>query len=199
VDKQIALVLAFFPLVAFIIAAVTELRFSASNLTTIRNLLPPVLGIAAFWFLWNPDAVFPLPRVAEIWFLLSRVMAIFSAAIACSGVFIPYSQRSTSRWMACGGLVLALMWLFGTGPIVDSHRVAVLVDSRGEPACELRLHDASSVRTEFTGRTPPPSRARSMARSTTAPHSHCAPGIEARDSQSSSLLPRQTARHDGAR
>lgn len=128
-DKQIALVLAFFPLVAFIIAAVTELRFTATNLATIRNLLPPVLGIAAFWILWNPDEVFPFPRVVEIWFLLSRVMAILSSAIACSGVFIPYSQRSTSRWMACGGLVLALMWLFGPGPIVNIHRVAVQTNS----------------------------------------------------------------------
>jgi hypothetical protein len=127
VDKQIAIVLAFFPLVAFIIAAVTELRFCTTNLATIRNLIPSVLGIAAFWFLWNPDAVFP--RTVDNWFLLSRVMAIFSAAIACSGVFIPYSRRSTSRWMAGGGLVLALIWVFNPGPIVDVHRVAFQRDN----------------------------------------------------------------------
>jgi hypothetical protein len=48
VDKQIALVLSFFPLLAFVIAAVTELRFCTTNLVTIRNLIPSTLGIAAF-------------------------------------------------------------------------------------------------------------------------------------------------------
>ena len=122
-DKQIVLVLAFFPLVAFIIAAVTELRFCTTNLTTIRNLIPSVIGIAAFWFFWNPQAIFS--RVVESWPLLSRLMTISSAAIACSGVFFPYSRRSTSRWMACGGLVLALMWMFNPGPLVDVQRVAI--------------------------------------------------------------------------
>jgi len=45
-------------------------------------------------------------------------MAISSAAVACSGVFIAYSRRNTARWVTAGGLVLALMWMFN-GPIVD--------------------------------------------------------------------------------
>jgi hypothetical protein len=92
-------VLSFFPLLAFIIAAVTELRFCTTNLVTIRNLIPSTLGIAAFWLLWNPDAMSPRVETGPS----HRVMAISSAAAldgvwrACSGVDVnvqPWLERA---------------------------------------------------------------------------------------------------------
>ncbi|PYV35253.1 MAG: hypothetical protein DMG22_02955 [Acidobacteria bacterium] len=53
---------------------------------------------------------FPLAAFCSVW--LSRAMTMVSAVIACSGVFLPYSRRATGVWVACGSLMLALLWMF---------------------------------------------------------------------------------------
>jgi len=108
--KQFVLILAFFPLVAFCIAGVTELRSTGSGTEKLRSLIPVVMGIAAFGLSVNPHVFLRLTPDSSV--LLSRVMTIISAAISCSGVFITYSRRSSAVWMACGGLLMALFWMF---------------------------------------------------------------------------------------
>ena len=108
--RKVALVLFFFPLLAFCIAGIIELRSVRSPLQKLRNLIPIVLGIAAFGLCLYPEAFFELtPNSSEN---LSHVMTMFSALIACSGVFITYSRRATGVWLASGGLLLALLWMF---------------------------------------------------------------------------------------
>jgi len=108
--KTLLLVAWFLPLLAFCIAAIAELRSKAKRLDKIRNLIPVVLGIAAIGLTIHPGRVLPLTPTSSITF--SRIMTLFSAAIACSGVFISYSRRSSAVWVASGGLFLALIWMF---------------------------------------------------------------------------------------
>jgi hypothetical protein len=107
--KQVLIVIAFFPLVAFCIAAVIEVR---SNSGTMRlwKLVPILFGVAAFLLSLDPQSLLRLTPASSV--TVSRVMTIFSAIIACSGVFMIYSRRSSAVWVACGGLVLAFFWMF---------------------------------------------------------------------------------------
>jgi hypothetical protein len=108
--KLFAIMLALFPLVAFCIAGVTELRSTRSGTEKLRSLIPVAMGIAAFALSVNPQLFLRLTPDSSV--TLSRVMTIISAAISCSGVFITYSRRSSAVWMACGGLLMALCWMF---------------------------------------------------------------------------------------
>ena len=109
--KQVVLVLMFFPLAAFCLAGVIEIRSSRSGIAKVRSLVPIALGIAAFGLLFGPAAWFIEPAPGA-WPTISRVMTIVSAVIASSGVFISYSRRASAIWVACGGLLLALVWMF---------------------------------------------------------------------------------------
>ena len=108
--KRLLLVLWFFPLLAFCIAAIAELRSRAERFDKVRNLIPEVLGIAAFGLSIHPGRLLPLTPASS--YILSHVMTLFSAVIACSGVFITYSRRSSAVWVALGGLVLTVVWMF---------------------------------------------------------------------------------------
>ncbi len=108
--KELVLILGFFPLMAFCIAGFTELRSTRSAAEKLRNLFPIILGIAAFTLSLNPQGILNLTPNSSV--TLSRVMTVFSAVIACSGVFITYSRRSSGVWVASGGLLLALFWMF---------------------------------------------------------------------------------------
>ncbi|SRR6266481_6056936 len=108
--KQLALILGLLPVVAFCVAGYTELRSSRSAAEKLRNLTPITLGIAAFALSLNPDSLLHMTPNSSV--TLSRVMTLFSAVVACSGAFITYSRRSSAVWVAAGGLVLALFWMF---------------------------------------------------------------------------------------
>jgi hypothetical protein len=108
--KQLLMVVMFFPLVAFCVAGVLELRSQRSAAQKLTRLIPIVLGVAAFLLSFNPQGIFHVTPEGSI--TLSRIMTMFSSIIACSGAFIVYSRRSSSVWMACGGLVLAFSWMF---------------------------------------------------------------------------------------
>jgi len=100
----------FFPLVAFCLAGVTEIRSQKTGTEKFRNLVPIVLGIIAFGLLFGPGWFIPVTPETSV--TVSRVMTMVSAVVACSGAFITYSRRSSGIWMACGGLLLALVWMF---------------------------------------------------------------------------------------
>jgi hypothetical protein len=100
----------FFPLLAFCVAGVNELRSKRSGPEKLRSLIPIILGFAAFGLSLNPQGLLQVTPNSSV--TLSRVMTMFSAVVACSGVFITYSRRSSAVWVACGGLVLALGWMF---------------------------------------------------------------------------------------
>ena len=108
--KQVLIVVFLFPLLAFCLAGFIELRSAPSGAEKFRNLVPIILGIAAFGLCWNPQAMFELTPNSSVG--LSRVMTMFSAVIACSGVFISYSRRASAIWVASGGLLLTLFWMF---------------------------------------------------------------------------------------
>ena len=108
--KELVLVVFFFPLLAFCLAGFIELRSERNGIEKLRNLIPIILGIAAFGLCWNPQALFEVTPNSSV--ILSWVMTMFSAAIACSGVFISYSRRASAVWVASGGLLLTLFWMF---------------------------------------------------------------------------------------
>jgi len=108
--KQALLVPLFFPLAAFCVAAVTESRSPTRPLEKLIRLVPIALGFADFGLLWDPVGLLQLTPDSSVW--LSRAMKMVSAVIACSGVFLAYSRRATGVWVACGSLMLALLWMF---------------------------------------------------------------------------------------
>lgn len=108
--KQLALILVFFPLAAFCLAAFAELRSTRSAVDRLRSLIPIILGIVAFALFLSPQVLLHVTPNSSV--VLSRVMTLFSSVIACSGVFITYSRRSSAMWVAFGGLALALFWMF---------------------------------------------------------------------------------------
>jgi len=108
--KMLLVPIMFFPLFGFCVAAVNELRSPGGRVQKVRSLTPIVLGIAAFALSLNPQALLHVAPDSSV--TLSRVMTMFSALIACSGVFVTYARRSSAIWVACGGLVLALGWMF---------------------------------------------------------------------------------------
>jgi hypothetical protein len=108
--KQAVLVLALFPLIAFCVAGVAELRSNRSLAAKLSSLIPIVLGIAAFGLSFAPQILFDLTPPSSV--TLSRAMTLFSALIASSGSFVSYSRRSSSVLMATGGLFMAAIWMF---------------------------------------------------------------------------------------
>src|SRR5437868_5488513 len=108
--KRFVMVAFLFPLLAFCLAGFIELRSRRSRTEKVRSLIPIVLGIAAFGLCLNPEALFELTPNSSV--DLSRVMTMLSAVIACSGVFISYSRRASAIWVASGGLLLTLFWMF---------------------------------------------------------------------------------------
>jgi|SRR5579883_1921939 len=108
--KQVALVVMFFPLLAFCLAGVIEIRSQRAGIEKFRSLIPVVLGVAAFGLLFGPGWLLDVTPQSSI--TLSRVMTLASAVIACSGVFVSFSRRTSAVWVACGGLVLAFFWMF---------------------------------------------------------------------------------------
>jgi hypothetical protein len=104
------LVIWFFPLIAFCIAAVAELRSQITHLHKFRNLIPLALGVISFGLSIHPGRLLSLTPISSV--TLSRIMTFSSAGIACSGVFLNYSRRSSGIWVASGGLVLVLIWIF---------------------------------------------------------------------------------------
>lgn len=108
--KHLALVVMFLPLLAFVVAGAIELRSPRRVIEKLGSAVPIMLGVAAFALLFGPGESFMgTPRNG---WLISRVMTMVSAVVACSGVFVSYSRRASARWMACGGLLLALIWMF---------------------------------------------------------------------------------------
>jgi len=108
--KQLVLMLALFPVLAFCVAAIFELRATTKPAGKLRNLIPAILGLAEFGLSLDPQGILHVSPASSV--TLSRVMTLLSAMIACSGVFITYSRRSTAVWMACGGLVMLFFWIF---------------------------------------------------------------------------------------
>lgn len=108
--KQVAIVVMFFPLLAFCLAGFIEIRSQRTGIEKFRSVIPVVLGIGAFAILFGPGWLLPVTPESSI--TLSRVMTLASAIISCSGVFVSFSRRTSAVWMACGGLVLVFFWMF---------------------------------------------------------------------------------------
>jgi hypothetical protein len=108
--KQLLAVVMFFPLFAFVIAAVSELRSDSSLGRRVGKVVPIILGLAAFAVFIDPQGLLQVTPTSSL--TLSRVMTMVCAIVACSGAFIPYSRRITSALVALGGLVLAFGWMF---------------------------------------------------------------------------------------
>jgi hypothetical protein len=108
--KLLLLVFLFFPLLAFCIAATAELQSESNRKEKVWNLIPIVLGIMAFGLSLDPQRFLHVTAASSI--TLSRIMTLVSAAIASSGTYMSYSRRSSSVWVAFGGLVLAFFWMF---------------------------------------------------------------------------------------
>src|SRR4051794_30698726 len=106
--KELLIVVMLFPLVAFLIAAVTELRSDRSLAQKLARLVPVILGLAAFVLSFNPQGFLHVTASSSV--ILSQVMTMICAVIASSGSFIAYSRRSSSALIALGGLVLAFGW-----------------------------------------------------------------------------------------
>ena len=97
-DKTLALAVACLPLAAFFVALVAELH--AGGLMVVLRTIPLIIGMNAFVMFW-----------AANWSeTTSHVMTMVSVAVAGSPAFIPYSRRSSSVWVACGGVILVLLW-----------------------------------------------------------------------------------------
>ena len=112
IGTNVFLIAAFFPVLAFAVAGFIELRSARKGSEKLRNLIPIILGIAAFGFGVKPGVLRGdawTPTSSET---LSHVMTLFSIVIACSGLFISYSRRASAVWIAAGGLLLALFWWF---------------------------------------------------------------------------------------
>jgi hypothetical protein len=105
--KRFEIALTFIPLIALVIAASTELRFGRNWPAKLSSITPILFGLAAFGISIRPDM---LPHATpDSIYLLSRIMTLFSACIACSGVFINYSRKSSAILVAFAGLLLAYM------------------------------------------------------------------------------------------
>lgn len=109
--KELALAIMFVPLPAFIIAAVIEVRSQRRLIEKLGSLIPIVLGIGAFALLLGPGEWF-IDSTRSSWPPISRIMTILCAGIASSGVFVSFSRQLSARLMACGGLLLSLIWMF---------------------------------------------------------------------------------------
>jgi hypothetical protein len=100
----------FFPLLAFGLASVIELRSLRTRVEKVRSLIPVVLGCSAFGLLFVQGRLISMTPGASL--TISRVMTMVSAVIACSGVFMSYSRKASAVWVACGGLLLTFVWMF---------------------------------------------------------------------------------------
>jgi hypothetical protein len=104
-----AFIVVVFPLLAFVVVGWTELRASRAAGDLLRRLVPPLLGVAALGLIWNPAAVGVV--TAEESEGLSYILVLVASVVACSGVIVTYSRRSSGIWMALGGLTLVFVSL----------------------------------------------------------------------------------------
>jgi len=108
--KQLAIVVMFFPLLAFIIAGAIEVRSQRRVIEKLGSIIPILLGVGSFALLFGPAEWFI--TTTQTGWMITRAMTLVSAVIASSGVFVSFSRRASARWTACGGLLLTLIWMF---------------------------------------------------------------------------------------
>jgi hypothetical protein len=109
------LLILYFPAVAFLVAAILELRTAnIPVLKRFRNMAPAVLGMAAFVLSLYTDDLLRSYGLSPTRF--AHTMTMIFAALSCSGVFISLSRRSSAIWVAVGGLLMTLFWT--VSPIV---------------------------------------------------------------------------------
>lgn len=107
--KSPGVIVVFFPLVAFVVAAATELGASRA-IGDLRRLVAPFVGIAVLGLDLNPGIVgVATPEASEV---LSHVLVMVASVVSCSGVFVTYSRRSSAIWVALGGLTLVFVSMF---------------------------------------------------------------------------------------
>jgi hypothetical protein len=99
-----------FPLIAFLIAGVIELRSGKRAAEKILSLTSVLLGILVYGLFLAPGF---LPG-----FTVGNWLIFSAAAVASSGAIIPYSRRSSSVLVAIGGLELVFIGIFFAKPIV---------------------------------------------------------------------------------
>jgi len=89
-----------FPLFAFAVAAIIEVRSALRPAENLRSLAPIALGVLVYALFWGPALN---PR-----FVYSgmRWLTLCSAAVAASGAVIPYSRKLSSFLVLLGGLEL---------------------------------------------------------------------------------------------
>src|SRR5258706_6623402 len=108
--KQLLAVVMFFPLFAFLIAGLIELRSDMSLAQRLGKVVPIILGLTAFVLFFNPQGFLHVTPSSSV--TLSRAMTMVCAVVASSGAFLAYSRRVSSALVAFGGLVLAYGWMF---------------------------------------------------------------------------------------
>jgi|SRR5882724_10207938 len=99
-----------FPLIAFLIAGVIELRSEKRLAEKLLSLIAVLLGILVYGLFCAPEF---LPG-----FTVGNWLILSAAAVAASGAIIPYSRRSSSVLVAVGGLELVFIGIFFAKPIV---------------------------------------------------------------------------------
>src|SRR3954468_149908 len=93
VKKAMVSVLAV-PILAFIAAGVTELRSNLPLHQRIIRVFPICCGLLAVITFVDPQRLFDVTPSGSV--VLSRVMTLISALIACSGSFVTYSRRRSA-------------------------------------------------------------------------------------------------------
>lgn len=114
--KLLVLVVTSFPMLAFLLAGIMELRSDRNPSTKALGLAPVVLGMAVFGFFVYPDLLPHATRSSPE--AVGRIMELVSAIVASSGAFVRYSRWASSILMALGGLALLFFWMFFSVPIV---------------------------------------------------------------------------------
>ncbi len=102
--KILALAVMLLPLFAFCVVGFKELRSDRTWTAKTRSLIPVILGIAALGLSLQPQGLLYATMSSST--TLNHLVTMISAVVACSGVFITYSRKSSAIWMAFGGLLL---------------------------------------------------------------------------------------------
>lgn len=109
--KFLLWVILLFPLFAFCVAGIIELRSDKSLANKLCNLVPCVLGIGVFAMASGLAVFLHFGNNG-------RVMALVSTIIASSGAFMRYSDKRSRVLITLAGLELAILYMFFNEPIV---------------------------------------------------------------------------------
>jgi hypothetical protein len=108
-DKLLLFVVMMSPLLAFIIAGISEYKASRGIGSKHWSLIAITMAIISFGVFIGPGLFMEISP--EALSELRWVMIPVSALVACSGVFVPFSKRRNAILVVCGGLLMLLTWM----------------------------------------------------------------------------------------